>query len=66
MEPTPKSILDELSPRELQVTMENLCKLAFDGLAMKQAVIKEFELKSAGCLGAAAARNRGYFLHCLA
>ena len=51
---TPKSILDELSPRELQSTMENLCKLAFDALAKKQVVFKESELKSAGCLGAVA------------
>ena len=54
VERTPKSILDELSPRELQSTMENLCKLAFDALAKKQVVFKESELKSAGCLGAAA------------
>ena len=51
---TPKSILDELSPRELQSTMENLCKLAFDALAKKQVVFKESELKSAGCLDAVA------------
>ena len=54
MEPSPKNVLDELSPPELHTTMENLCKLAFDALGKKQVVFKESELKSVGCLDAAA------------
>ena len=50
----PESILDELSPPEFQVTMENMCKLAFDALAKKQVIFTKSELTSSGCLGAAA------------
>ena len=49
----PKNILDELSPPELQVTMENLCKLAYDTLKETEAVFTETQLSSASCLSAA-------------
>ena len=49
----PKNILDELSPPELQVTMENLCKLAYDTLKKTEVVFTETQLSSASCLSAA-------------
>ena len=49
----PKNILDELSPPELQATMENLCKLAYDGLKKKEVIFTETQLSSASCLSAA-------------
>ena len=48
----PKNILDELSPPELQATMENLCKLAYDGLKKKEVIFTETQLSSASCLSA--------------
>ena len=48
----PKNILDELSPPELQATMENLCKLAFDSLKKNEVVFTETQLLSASCLSA--------------
>ena len=54
MRKAPKNILDELSPPELQATMENLCKLAFDTLKKTEVVFTETQLSSAGCLSAAA------------
>ena len=50
----PKNILAELSPPELQATMENLCKLAYDSLKKSEVVFTETQLSSAGCLSAAA------------
>ena len=50
----PKNIFDELSPPHLQATMQNLCKLAYNGLKSTQAVFTESQLSSAKCLGAAA------------
>ena len=49
----PKNILDELSPPELQATMENLCKLAYDTLKKTEVVFTETQLSSASCLSAA-------------
>ena len=54
MRKAPKNILDELSPPELQATMENLCKLAYDTLKKTEVVFTETQLSSAGCLSAAA------------
>ena len=53
MEEIPKSILDDLSPPDLQVAVENLCKLAYEGLAEKKVVFTKSELRAAGCLGTA-------------
>ena len=53
MEEIPDSILDDLSPAALQEAVENLCKLAYDGLAEKKVVFKKSELRAAGCDGAA-------------
>ena len=53
MEDIPDSILDDLSPPALQEAVENLCKLAYDGLAEKKVVFKKSELRAAGCLGTA-------------
>ena len=53
MEDIPDSILDELSPPALQAAVENLCKLAYEGLAEKKVVFKKSELRAAGCLGTA-------------
>ena len=50
----PKNILDKLSPPELQVTMENLCKLAYESLKKNQVVFTETQLSSASCLSAVA------------
>ena len=50
----PKNILDELSPPELQATMENLCKLAYDTLKKTEVVFTETQLSSASCLSAVA------------
>ena len=49
----PKNILDELSPPELQATIENLCKLAYDSLKKTEVVFTETQLSSARCLSAA-------------
>ena len=54
MRKAPKNLLDELSPPELQATMQNLCKLAFDTLKKTEVVFTETQLSSAGCLSAAA------------
>ena len=54
MRKAPKNLLDELSPPELQATMQNLCKLAFDTLKKTEVVFTETQLLSAGCLSAAA------------
>ena len=53
MEDIPDSILDELSPPALHAAVENLCKLAYEGLAEKKVVFKKSELEAAGCLGTA-------------
>ena len=53
MEEMPCSILDDLPPSHLQVAVQNLCKLAFDGLAKKQVVFRKSVLHTSGCLGAA-------------
>ena len=53
MEEIPDSILDDLSPPTLQEAVENLCKLAYEGLAKKKVVFKKSELRAAGCVGAA-------------
>ena len=53
MEEIPDSILDDLSPPALQEAVENLCKLAYEGLAEKKVVFKKSELRAAGCLGTA-------------
>ena len=53
MEGIPDSILGDLSPPDLQVAVENLCKLAYEGLAKKKVVFKKSELGAAGCLGTA-------------
>ena len=53
MEEIPDSILDDLPSSALQEAVENLCKLANDGLAEKKVVFKKSELRAAGCLGAA-------------
>ena len=53
MEDIPDSILGDLSPPDLQVAVENLCKLAYEGLAKKKVVLKKSELGAAGCLGTA-------------
>ena len=49
----PKNILDELSPPELQVTMENLSQLAYGTLKKTEVVYTETQLSSASCLSAA-------------
>ena len=54
MRKAPKNLLNELSPPELQATMENLCKLAYDTLKKSEVVFTETQLSSAGCLSAAA------------
>ena len=54
MERTPENIFDKLSSPHLQATMENLCQLAYEGLAKKQVVFMESQLSAAGCLAAAA------------
>ena len=54
MEEVPDCILDELSPPALHAAVENLCKLAYEGLAKKKVVFKKSELRAAGCLGAGA------------
>ena len=53
MEEIPDSILDDLSPPALQEAVENLCKLAYDGLTKKKVVFKKSELRAAGCVGTA-------------
>ena len=53
MEEIPDSILDDLSPPALQEAVENLCKLAYEGLSKKKVVFKKSELQVAGCLGTA-------------
>ena len=53
MEEIPDSILDDLSSPALQKAVENLCKLAYEGLAEKKVVFKKSELHVAGCLGTA-------------
>ena len=53
MEEIPDSILDDLSPPALQEAVENLCKLAYEGLTEKKVVFKKSELRAAGCLGTA-------------
>ena len=53
MEEIPDSILDDLSPPALQEAVENLCKLAYEGLAEKKVVFKKSELQAAGCVGTA-------------
>ena len=53
MEEIPDSILDSLSPPTLQEAVENLCKLAYDGLTKKKVVFKKSELRAASCLGTA-------------
>ena len=53
MEEIPDSILDDLSSPALQEAVENLCKLAYEGLAEKKVVFKKSELRAAGCLGTA-------------
>ena len=53
MEEIPDSILDDLSPPALQEAVENLCKLAYEGLAKKKVVFKKSELRAVGCIGAA-------------
>ena len=53
MEEIPDSILHDLSPPALQEAVENLCKLAYEGLAEKKVVFKKSELRAAGCLGTA-------------
>ena len=53
MEEIPDSILDDLSSPDSQEAVENLCKLAYEGLAEKKVVFKKSELRAAGCLGTA-------------
>ena len=53
MEEIPDCILEEFSPPALQEAIENLCKLAYEGLAEKKVVFKKSELRAAGCLGTA-------------
>ena len=53
MEEIPDSILNDLSSPALQEAVENLCKLAYDGLAKKKVVFKKSELRAAGCVGTA-------------
>ena len=53
MEEIPDSILDDLSPPALEEAVENLCKLAYEGLAEKKVVFKKSELRAAGCVGTA-------------
>ena len=53
MEEIPNNILDDLSSPDLQEAVENLCKLAYEGLAEKKVVFKKSELQAAGCLGTA-------------
>ena len=50
MEEIPDNILDDLSSPDLQEAVENLCKLAYEGLAEKKVVFKKSELRAAGCL----------------
>ena len=53
MEDIPGSILDDMPSPDLQVAVEKLCKLAYEGLAEKKVVFKKSELGAAGCLGTA-------------
>ena len=53
MKKAPNNIPDELSPLELQVTMENLCKLAYDSLKKSEVVFMETWLSSSACLSTA-------------
>ena len=46
----PDSILDTLSPPELHTAVENLAKLAFEGLTKKQVLFTKTQLKNTGCL----------------
>ena len=60
MEGIPDSILDDLSPPALQEAVENLCKLAYEGLAKKKVVFKKSELRAAGCAAAVTAVELGF------
>ena len=46
MEEIPDNILDDLSSPALQEAVENLCKLAYEGLAEKKVVFKKFRASS--------------------
>ena len=47
----PTNVLDELSPRLLQVAVENLCELAYNGVKEHRVVFTKSQLSSANCLG---------------